>query len=828
MTPVLEARTVSKRFGPLEALRDVSFAVQPGEVRALCGENGAGKSTLVKIFTGMHQPDSGTIVVDGREHRIRNPQESQRLGIAYVSQELSIAPYLSVLDNIWLGHRAVPFFHRRASMRQTAREALDLVGLDRRMVDRTAGELSLGERQLLEIARMLVRDARVLILDEPTATLSDGEIARVFDTLRRLRQNGRTVIFITHRLGEIFDVCDSVTVLRNGRIVGTHPVADMSRSGLIELMLGRPLDEMYPEMDHPTGRTVLTVKGLTVPGAVDRLSFELSERRIVCLAGQIGSGAAEAIRAVAGLLHRASGDVLVNGVLLPLGSVPAALARNVRYVSDDRAGEGLFLDLPIRDNLVATRLATLGRFGLLSRGRLQRSANQLAAAVGLDRRRLALPVRQLSGGNQQKIAIGRSLMPGDGGTLLMIEPTRGVDVGARADIYRLMRELCRRGLAILMTSTDLEEVVGMSDTVITMYRGSKVAQYSDKRDRQTQDLVGHPASSGSLRGDMKELANRPRRPIQWFLLQGPQGRTVPLSAGSAIRIVGLSALAVLALTTPGFTANASLLSFINTAALVGCVAVGMTFITLSGNIMSFSLGAITGATTVTFAVLTDYGVGPALIVAVLVAVGLNFIQGLVIGVFRANPIIVSIAALALIGGITELWSENRIIYAAEGSLAFLKGRLLGIPVAGIVFLLCAILAQALLRYTRFGQNVLMVGSSFRAASAAGVKTWRTVAAAYAWGGFFAGVSGILIAARYDAGHMEYGAGYDYSAIGAVLVGGTAIQGGQGSVTRSVVGVVVITATSVILLLRGLETQHQQLFTGLIVLVAVLLQGRLRP
>jgi ribose/xylose/arabinose/galactoside ABC-type transport system permease subunit len=326
---------------------------------------------------------------------------------------------------------------------------------------------------------------------------------------------------------------------------------------------------------------------------------------------------------------------------------------------------------------------------------------------------------------------------------------------------------------------------------------------------------------------MMERSTRPRCPLLSSLMDR-QGFTATLRTGVAIRIAGLLTLVVLALTTPGVTANASLLSFINTSALVGCVAVGMTFITLSGNIMSFSLGATIGATAVTFAAVSGYGVGPAFLIAISIAISLNVIQGLVIGVFRANPIIVSIAALALIGGIAELWTENRIIYSAEGSLTILKGKFAGIPIAGIVFVSCTGLAHAVLRYTQFGQNILMVGSNFRAATAAGVKIWRTVAAAYAWAGFFAGISGILIVARYDAGHMEYGAGYDYSAIGSVLVGGTAIQGGQGSVIRTMFGVMVITGTSMILLLRGLETEYQQLFTGLIILAAVLLQGRLRP
>ncbi len=311
----------------------------------------------------------------------------------------------------------------------------------------------------------------------------------------------------------------------------------------------------------------------------------------------------------------------------------------------------------------------------------------------------------------------------------------------------------------------------------------------------------------------------------------PAGRQIRIaapSAGSMVRIAGTLILLVLVATTPGFTATASFLSFINTLAVVGCVTVGMTFITMSGNIMSFALGATMGATAVTFAAVSEQGAGVAMLAALGLAMMLNAAQGLVVGVFRSNSIIVSIAALALIGGVVELLTENRIIYSAEGSLALLKGKLAGIPVAGIVFLICAVFAQALLRYTRFGQNVVMVGSNFRAATAAGVKTWRTTMAAYAWAGLFAGVSGILIAARYDAGHMEYGAGYDYSAIAGVLVGGTAIRGGQGSVTRSVIGTVVITATSVMVLLRGFETEHQQLLIGLIVLFAVLVQGKLRP
>ncbi|MGH6878500.1 MAG: sugar ABC transporter ATP-binding protein [Rhizomicrobium sp.] len=488
MSPVLEVRAVTKRFGGVRALADVSLTLRQGELRALCGENGAGKSTLVKILTGVYRPDSGEILVHGRRQVLKTPHDAQAAGIAFVSQELSIPPHLSVEDNIWLGHDAVPFFHRRRSLRRRAQEALQVVGLSHLSPGTPCANLSVGERQLLEIARMFAREAGILILDEPTATLSNREITYVFQALRRLREQGKTIIFITHRLGEVFEICDSVTVLRNGEEVGSHSVAAVTLGKLIEMMLGRPLTQMYPDGGTPVGTIALSVRDLVVPGAVRGLSFDVPQGRIVCIAGQIGSGAAEALRALAGLIYNAEGQVLVGGQSLRLGSVAAALTSEIRFVSEDRAAEGLFLKLSARENFLATQLETLGRWGLLSRRALGAGAARLADVVGFDRARLFSPVGELSGGNQQKISVGRSISGKRGGVLLMNEPTRGVDVGARAEIYRMMRRLCDEGYAILMTSTDMEEVVGMSDIVLTIYRGAKVGSYERPGIDRTQIL----------------------------------------------------------------------------------------------------------------------------------------------------------------------------------------------------------------------------------------------------------------------------------------------------------------------------------------------------
>ena len=478
LTNVLSAEDISKRFGAVIALRDVRFAVARGEIRALCGENGAGKSSLVKIFMGVHRPDTGTIRIDGVAHQIATPQAAQSLGLAMVAQELSLAPHLSIQDNIWLGNRRVPFLHHRRKLRQEAASVLQLLGAGDYDLRRPAGTLTIGQRQIVEIARLIARDARILILDEPTATLSDMEIDRIFAALRALKREGRAVIYITHRLGEVFEICDSVTVLRNGEHVATAKVGEIDRSQLVSLMLGRSLEAMYPVSHQVTGDDpVLTVENLSIPSVLREWSMVAPRGKILCVAGQIGSGAQHVTRALAGLVPEATGRVTVNGTPLRLGSVPRALSRNILFISEDRAAEGLFLGRTVLENLIVLRLTAHLRLGLLAWSELRAVATRLAARVGIDGRRIRARVDELSGGNQQKLLFGRGLERAAPGVLLMNEPTRGVDVGSRAEIYRLMREFCDLGYALVMTSSDLEEVVGMSDAVITTYRGRRVAHY---------------------------------------------------------------------------------------------------------------------------------------------------------------------------------------------------------------------------------------------------------------------------------------------------------------------------------------------------------------
>lgn len=506
-TPMLAVEAVSKSFGPVRVLNAVSMQVMAGEVHALCGENGAGKSTLVKILMGVLQPDAGAIRFAGEEVAIRTPREGQRQGVALVSQELSLAPDLSVEDNIWLGSNEVPFFHRRAALRARAAAALATLGLPESLLERAAGELSVAEQQLVEIARNLCRSARILILDEPTATLAETDIERLFAALGRLRQEGCAIIYITHRIGEVFRICDCVTVLRNGEVVASRPVAKLSRHDLIELMLGGRLGDVYGAAHpDPTAEVLLKVRDLHVPGKVESLSFDLRKGHIFGIAGQIGSGAPHVVRALAGLVPAARATLTYAGAPFALAGRAEMLRAGFDFITEDRAVDGVFLERPVADNLIATRIRSLARLDLyLDRRTIARAAGAVAAAVSVDRGRVHDEAWTLSGGNQQKLLFGRALRPDRSGphVLLLNEPTRGVDIGARSELYRLIRSFAAEGAGIVLHSTDLEELIALSDVVLTMFGPKEVRRYEGKEIQETKILIdithGH-AGSGTEAG----------------------------------------------------------------------------------------------------------------------------------------------------------------------------------------------------------------------------------------------------------------------------------------------------------------------------------------
>ena len=469
--PRLSVRALSKRYGSLRALADVDFELRPGEVMALLGENGAGKSTLVKVLSGLVHPDAGEIEIDGKPAELYPSARSQAAGVAVVHQEYSSVPTLSVAENLVLGQTAQPAIWLPGRLRARARKLLAAVGLDHIDPRASVDSLSVAELQLLEIARLLVRDARILIFDEPTAALADREIERVLSVIKRLAGEGRSVIYVTHRLPEVFRIADRVTVFRNGRSLPPRPTSELNVDAVIAMMLGRDLETMYPPRGPaPDGNALLAVRGLAVEGLAAPVAFDVRPGEIVGLTGQLGSGANTVVQALAGMLATSAGAVLLDGVPLSLKSRAATLAAGVAYCSADRKHDGIFAERSIRENLSSPWVRSVSASGFISARRENERAQEIASRFAIDVKRLSSFVGTLSGGNQQKVAVGKWL--GARPRIMLIEePTRGVDVGARAEIYQRLRDLCRDGIGIVLASSDTAEILGLSDTVATFYRG---------------------------------------------------------------------------------------------------------------------------------------------------------------------------------------------------------------------------------------------------------------------------------------------------------------------------------------------------------------------
>jgi ABC-type sugar transport system ATPase subunit len=481
--PQVCVEVLSRSFGGVAAVREVSFTVGAGEIHGLCGHNGAGKSTVVKMLSGQLAPDSGRIVIGGQPVVLGSRQAAQRLGVALVDQELSVVPELTVLDNLLLGGVSTPLLNRRRAAAARCRQVLGDMGLDRIRPQQPLAELSIGERQLVEVARALSQNARLVILDEPTATLSDVETEYVFAAIRRVAARGCSVIFVSHRLSEVLELCDTVTVLRDGRRIATTPASELTVSDLIVQMLGEaPHRLTAARAPDPQPGHSLRIEGLRVPGRLTDFSLTAQAGRVYALAGQLGSGASDVLRALAGLHPQATGRVRLRDRAVPFRNPVGAAAAGVAFVSSDRKSEGLFLDKPIAANLLATRLPGLGRAGLLSSRREHQAARSLAELVGIADHRLREPTAALSGGNQQRVFVGRSLGRDDVYALLLDEPTRGVDIGGRAAIHRLLRAAADAGLIVVFASTELEELLELGDVIITMRETRMVARYEGGAD----------------------------------------------------------------------------------------------------------------------------------------------------------------------------------------------------------------------------------------------------------------------------------------------------------------------------------------------------------
>lgn len=479
--PVLNIRNVTKHFGAVKALTNVSFSLERGEIHAICGENGAGKSTLMNIIAGVLQPDEGEILIEGRAVKITSPSVAQSLGLGLVHQEIALCPDASVAENIFMAstsrRRSLLMNYRK--LERDAQQVMNrLAPID---VRQKVADLSISSQQLVEIAKALTLDCKVLIFDEPTAALTEAETRILFEIIRDLKTHNISIIYISHRMAEIFSLCDRVTVLRDGRYVSTENVAEVTPDDVVRLMVGREITQLYPPkqvVEDRSGEAILSVRGL---GSKDRfrdVSFDLMMGEILGIGGLIGSGRTEIAEGICGLRTATGGEVRLHGRPQTIRAYADAVKAGIVYLSEDRKGSGVFLDLSIAQNISVLNLKALtGQLGLVNAKGEADLARDFSQRLNIRMSGIDTPVSSLSGGNQQKVAIAKQLAV-QPKVILMDEPTRGIDVGAKSEIHQLLRELAKSGIGIVVISSELPELLGLCDRVIVIREGTVAGELS--------------------------------------------------------------------------------------------------------------------------------------------------------------------------------------------------------------------------------------------------------------------------------------------------------------------------------------------------------------
>ncbi|GAA0485662.1 ribose ABC transporter ATP-binding protein RbsA [Salinibacillus aidingensis] len=493
--PFVEMKNIHKGFFGNQVLKDVHFEIKPGEVHALMGENGAGKSTLIKILTGIYARDEGVVKVKGNEVHYSNPKEAENDGIAVIHQELNIIPHLTVAQNMFLGKElkvGKTGFLREREMKKQTKDSLQQLGIDIDP-DMEAGELSVGKQQMIEIARALSSNAELIIMDEPTAALTNREITSLFKVIKQLREQGVSIVYISHRMEEIFEICDRITILRDGEYVGTKLISETNFEEVVKMMVGRELGERFPDRNVMPGEIKLEVKGLAREGWFDNISFQVREGEILGVAGLMGAGRTEIMEAVFGARKRSKGDIYLDGKRLSVKHPADAIREGIGFITEDRKQEGLVLPFRIQENMSMANFKAISNLGFISNHKEIEMVDRLIEKLSVKTTGRNQSVKSLSGGNQQKVVVGKWLGI-DPKVLILDEPTRGVDIGAKKEIYQIMNELTENGVAIIMVSSELPEILGMSDRIAVVREGELVTILN--RNEADQEKIMQAATGG--------------------------------------------------------------------------------------------------------------------------------------------------------------------------------------------------------------------------------------------------------------------------------------------------------------------------------------------
>jgi rhamnose transport system ATP-binding protein len=811
-------QNVTKAFGGTVALRDASFELRAGEVLALLGENGAGKSTCVKMLAGVYQPTEGSVLVDGKPASFHSPHDAQAAGIAVMHQHPGLFPDLSLAENIYLGHMPRDRFGGidNAAMISGARAVLATVGLNAEPGSKL-GALRTSEQQLVEIARALSLNASVLIMDEPTAALSQREVERLFAVVEDLRRKGVAMMFVGHRMDEIFRVADRIAVLRDGRLIGVQSAAELGRAAAIAMMVGREIKDLYPERHGKPGPLVLETQGLSRAGAFADIDLRLHAGEVLGIGGLVGSGRTEIARVLFGIDRPDAGEILIDGKAVQFASARDAMAAKIAYVSEDRLGQSLVMDFPILDNAVLPVLEKAAPAGFYNRDRAIGLVADWLKRMKLRFADYGQPVNELSGGNQQKVVLAKWLRT-EPRILILDEPTQGIDVGTKSEVHAMIADLARQGMAIILISSEMPELIGLCDRIMVLREGHKTAEFAGHEATQEKVLEAATKSKEQAQDLVdRQAETKERKPGPFDFLKRREFGLVAAMLAVLIPVTILN---------PRMLSGANITAVSMDAALLIVAVIAQMLVLITRNI-DLSIGAVIGLSAYMAASMVqaypglDIAIGLATAAAVGTVAGL--LNGLVVTKGKIPAIVVTLASMSIYRGFNSLWAAGNQVSADEVTQAWLNMtslRLAGVPLIVLIALLILGAAYVVLYRTAFGRELYATGSNPDGARLIGIPADRRILAAFAIAGLLGGICGALWASRYATIDARVALGFELTVIASAVVGGVAIRGGAGTLLGIVLGSLTLLVIRNGLTLVRVDPLWLQGVYGLVILVAI--------
>ena len=810
--PLMSLRGVRKAFGAVQALNGVDLEIRSGEIHAIVGENGAGKSTLIAIAAGVLRADSGTVSYDGQEIAKPRAEALRESGVSVTFQHPALAPDLTVLENLQLASGALAERGGRDQAERLLREvATEEFWIP---IDRRVSELSLAQRHIVELARAIATSPKVLFLDEPTEPFQQAEIRKLFELIASLRSRGVAIVYVSHRLHEVMELADRISVMRDGEIIETQLAGSITEAEIVTLIAGRPLGQVFPDKSSAGGVPLLEARALSGPG-FSNVDFGARAGEIVGLAGVEGEGQREFLRALAGLGERSSGALIVTGRELGSYSAGALRAAGVGFIPDDRHAEGLFLSLSLRENFGIGALARISRAGVIDRSAEMAIGGEISRTLRVKAPSIEASVADLSGGNQQKVLIGRE-MAAKPTILLVDEPTKGVDVGARAEIYQRLRSLANDGMALVICSSDGIELEGLCDRVVIFARGHVV------RELTGADVTDARITEANLTATVSRSVGSSdvRRDDTWKrILSSDHFPAVILAALIAIVLAGTAAI------NPFFLSPFNISSMLAFLAILTFVSLAQIVTVLVGAI-DLSVGALAGLTVVLASFLTPDGAstimvlgGVILILVCTTAFGL--LQGWLATKVGIPAIVVTLASFVGLQGVALALrpkAEGMITDALSDVFQF---SLLAIPLCMIVALIVVVALEWTLYRHPLGRRMRAVGSSPVASQRLGIDRNRHVLLAFGLAGLLTGIGGLMLAGQVGIGSPATGIDYTLMSITAVVLGGASVAGGRGSFFCTLMAAMLVQAISSASSFINSDSSVHYAVLGLVTLLAAI-------